>query len=166
MAKKKQTVTNAMRMLDKSKVDYRVIEYDAGGEIGENFGERIAALCGIPPEKSFKTLVARGKSECYTAVIPVNEELDLKKLAQLSGEKKVELVHVKEILALTGYIRGGVSPIGMKKKFKTFINDSITALDEAAVSGGVCGVTLFMKPESLIAVTDATTADIIKRGDE
>lgn len=155
-----------MRMLDKSKVDYRVIEYDAGGEIGENFGERIAALCGIPFEKSFKTLVARGKTECYTAVIPVNEELDLKKLAQLSGEKKVELVAVKEILALTGYIRGGVSPIGMKKKFRTFINDSITSLDEAAVSGGVCGISLMMKPESLIKETDATLADIIKRGEE
>lgn len=165
MAKKK-TVTNAMRMLDKSGIDYKVIEYDAGGEIGDNFGERIAALCGILPEKSFKTLVVRGKSECYTAVIPVNEELDLKKLAALTGEKKVEMVPVKEILALTGYIRGGVSPIGMKKKFQTFINESINSLDEAAVSGGMCGVTLIMKPESLIKMTAATAADIIKRGEE
>lgn len=166
MAKKKQTVTNAMRMLDKSRVEYKVIEYDAGGEIGENFGERIAALCGIPPERSFKTLVVGGKAEHYCAVIPVNEELDLKKLAALAGEKKLEMVHVKDIFALTGYIRGGVSPIGMKKKLKTFINDSITALDEAAVSGGVCGVSLMMKPESLIKETAATVADIIKGGEE
>ncbi len=163
MAKKKQTVTNAMRMLDKDGVAYKVIEYDTGGEVGDNFGERIAALCGIPPEKSFKTLVVRGKSELYCAVIPVAEELDLKKLAALTGEKKVELVHVREILALTGYIRGGVSPIGMKKKYKTYINDSINTLDEAAVSGGVCGVTLMMKPESLIKATDAAIADIIKQ---
>lgn len=162
MAKKKQTVTNAMRMLDKSGVEYRVIEYDAGGEVGENFGERIAELCKMPSEQAFKTLVVRGRSECYTAVIPVKEELDLKKLAVLTGEKKVELVHVKEILALTGYIRGGVSPIGMKKKFKTYINDSVSRLAEAAVSGGVCGVTLIMKPETLVKVTDAVVADIIK----
>lgn len=165
MAKKK-TVTNAMRMLDKSGIEYKVMEYDAGGEIGENFGERIAELCGIAPETSFKTLVVRGKTECYTAVIPVNEELDLKKLAAITGEKKVEMVHVKDILALTGYIRGGVSPIGMKKRFRTYINESITPLAEAAVSGGVCGITLIMKPESLIKMTDATVADIIKRGED
>lgn len=162
MAKKKQTVTNAMRMLDKAGIGYEAVEYDAGDEIGENFGERIAALCGIPPEKSFKTLVARGK-EIYVACIPVACELDLKKLAAAAGEKKIELIHVKELLNLTGYIRGGVSPIGMKKKYRTFIDKSVVVHDKVAVSGGVCGVTLLMPPDSLIRCVDAVVEDIVKQ---
>ena len=161
MAKKKQTVTNAMRMLDKIGIKYDTMEYDAGDEIGENFGERIAELCGIDPATSFKTLVIRGK-EIYVCCIPVKEELDLKKLAQTAGEKKVEMIHVKELLGLTGYIRGGVSPIGMKKRYKTFIHQSVLDLDKAAISGGVCGVTLVMSPSDLIRATEAETADIIK----
>lgn len=161
MAKKKPTITNAMRMLDKMGIKYDAIEYDAGDEIGENFGERIAELCGIDPDTSFKTLVVRGR-EIYVCCIPVKEELDLKKLAQTAGEKKVEMIHVKELLGLTGYIRGGVSPIGMKKKYKTFIHKSILGLDKAAISGGVCGVTLLMPPSDLIKAADAETADIIK----
>lgn len=161
MAKKKQTVTNAMRMLDKIGIKYDTLEYDAGDEIGENFGERIAELCGIDPATSFKTLVIRGK-EIYVCCIPVKEELDLKKLAQTAGEKKVEMIHVKELLGLTGYIRGGVSPIGMKKRYKTFIHQSVLDLDKAAISGGVCGVTLVMSPSDLIRATEAETADIIK----
>lgn len=161
MAKKKQTVTNAMRMLDKMGIKYDTIEYDAGDEIGENFGERIAELCAIDPATSFKTLVVRGK-DIYVCCIPVKEELDLKKLAKSSGEKKVEMIHVKELLGLTGYIRGGVSPIGMKKKYKTFIHESVLGLEKAAVSGGVCGVTLLMEPQDIIKATAAETADIIK----
>ncbi len=160
MAKKK-TMTNAMRILDKQGILYETLEYDTGGEIGEHFGERIAELCGIAPETSFKTLVVRGK-ELYVCCIPVNSELDLKKVAAETGEKKVEMIHVKELLGLTGYIRGGVSPIGMKKKYRTLINESVLTLEKVAISGGQCGITLLMRPKSLIAAADAETAEIVK----
>lgn len=162
MAKKKQTVTNAMRMLDKAHIAYEAVEYDAGDEVGENFGERIAELTGIPAEKSFKTLVLRGKNGIYVCCIPVACELDLKKLAEISGEKKVEMIHVRELLGLTGYIRGGVSPIGMKKKYRTFIHESALSYDKVAVSGGMCGITLLMKPQDLLGACDAEAKDIVK----
>lgn len=160
--KKKKQMTNAMRMLDKMRIAYEEIEYDAGGEVGENFGERIAELTGLSPEISFKTLVARTKSGIIVACIPVSAELDLKKLAAVAGEKKVELIHVRELLDLTGYIRGGVSPIGMKKKYPTYIHSSAAEYEKVAVSGGVCGVTLLMRPDDLVSVCGAKTADIIK----
>ncbi len=160
MAKKK-TVTNAMRMLDKQGIKYETLEYDAGGEIGENFGERIAELCSIPSETSFKTLVVRGK-ELYVCCIPVCCELDLKKAAAVTGEKRLEMIHVKELLGLTGYIRGGVSPIGMKKKYKTLIDQSVTLHERVAISGGLCGITLLMTPQSLIEAAEAKTAEITK----
>ncbi|MBQ7794158.1 MAG: Cys-tRNA(Pro) deacylase [Clostridia bacterium] len=162
MAKKKQTVTNAMRILDKQGIQYETIEYDAGGEVGEHFGERIAELCGIAPETSFKTLVVRGK-ELYVCCIPVCDELDLKKLASKTGEKKVEMIHVRELLGLTGYIRGGVSPIGMKKKYRTFIDQSVKMHEKVAVSGGVCGLTLIMTPDDMLKATDAEACDITKK---
>lgn len=162
MKKKKQQVTNAMRMLDKAGIAYEEIEYDAGGEIGENFGERIAELTGLDAELSFKTLVVRVKSGIIVACIPVAQELDLKKLASAAGEKKAELIHVRELPELTGYIRGGVSPIGMKKKYPTYIHESALLYEKLAVSGGICGVTLLMKPEDLIAVCGARTVDITK----
>ena len=114
MAKDKKNVTNAMRLLNASKIKYETVEYEAD-EVGEHFGEAIAEMTGIPPEKSFKTLVARGdKTGIMVSCIAVNHEVDLKKLAKVSGNKKVEMIHVKELLGLTGYIRGGVSPVGMK----------------------------------------------------
>ena len=111
---------------------------------------------------SFKTLVLRGdKTGIMVACIPVNCETDLKKLAKSSGDKKVEMIHVKELLALTGYIRGGVSPIGMKKKYPTFVNESAKSLEKIAVSGGKCGVTLIMTPDDLCTATDCVFADIV-----
>lgn len=162
MAKRKPLITNAMRMLRASKTEFEAVEYEAD-EVGENFGERIAELVGLPPEMSFKTLVARGdKTGVMVACIPVNHEVDLKKLAKASGDKKTELIHVKELLALTGYIRGGVSPIGMKKQYPTFVNASARELSKIAVSGGACGVTLIMTPESLKSATACRFVDIIK----
>lgn len=161
MAKKKN-ITNAMRMLDKGKIAYEAVEYDAGGEVGENFGEHIAELTGIPAEISFKTLVVRAKSEILVACIPVSAELDLKKLAAAAGEKKIEMIHVRELLGLTGYIRGGVSPIGMKKQYRTFIHESALSHEKIAVSGGICGITLLMKTGDVIGVCNAETADIIR----
>lgn len=160
MAKKKPIVTNAMRGLTAAKIPFEAIEYEAD-EVGENFGVKIAELTGIPCEKSFKTLVAKG-NEVIVVCVPVNEEVDLKKLAVASGNKKVELIHVKDLLALTGYIRGGVSPIGMKKKYATFIHETCLDYEKMAISGGICGVTLLLSPADLIKVTDAKPCDIIK----
>ena len=117
MAKKKSIVTNAMRILTKENIPFDVVEYDAP-EVTKDFGMLISSLTGIPPLQSFKTLVGKGDKTGYiTAVIPVCTEVDLKKLAKESGNKSVELVAVKDLPELTGYIRGGVSPIGMKKSF-------------------------------------------------
>lgn len=160
MAKKKTTVTNAMRILQAANIEFETVEYEAE-QVGENFGSYIAELTGIPHEQSFKTLVARG-NEIMTVCIPVDCEVDLKKLAKVSGSKKAELIHVKELLGLTGYIRGGVSPIGMKKKYVTYIHESCMNYDKVAVSAGVCGVTLLMSPEDLVKATDAVVCDLIK----
>lgn len=162
MAKKKQTITNAMRMLKAAGIPYEELEYEAD-EVGESFGEKIAELTGMPPEMSFKTLVIRGdKNGIAVACIPVKNEVDLKKLAKLTGDKKAEMIHVKELLGLTGYIRGGVSPIGMKKLYPTYVNISAESLEKIAVSGGVCGVTLILSPQDLQKATKCVFADIIK----
>lgn len=162
MAKKKNVVTNAMRILTAAKISFDAVEYEAD-EISKDFGLSIAALTGIEPQRSFKTLVGKGdKLGPVVAVIPVGEELDLKKLAKASGNKSVELLPVKDLLSLTGYVRGGVSPIGMKKKFPTFIHESCRDFEKVAVSGGVCGITLLVSPDDLIKSTDANVSDIIK----
>ena len=163
MAKKQKSVTtNAIRMITAAKLAHEIVEYDSDGEIGENFGEHTAEKTGIPKEQSFKTLVIRGeKNGIMVACIPCNHEVDLKKFARAAGEKKVEMIHVKELLGLTGYIRGSVSPIGMKKKYPTYL--SITALDfgEIVISGGMCGVAVKMSPEDIQKMTGCKFADII-----
>lgn len=162
MAKDKKHMTNARRMLDKAKIKYDTVEYETD-EVGENFGEKIAEITGIPVKKSFKTLVAKGdKSGVMVACVPVDGEVDLKKLAKASGNKKVEMIHVKELLGLTGYIRGGVSPIGMKKKYPTYISDTARKFETVAVSGGVCGLTLLLSPYDLKLITQCEFADILK----
>ena len=163
MAKKKPIVTNAMRHLQAGKVEFEAIEYECDGEIGQDFGMQIAEKTGIEPERSFKTLVARGdKTGVLVSCIPVNCEIDLKKLAQASGDKKIELIHVKELLGLTGYIRGGVTPIGMKKKYPTFIDESFLNFEKIAISAGICGCTLLLKPQDVIKECDAKTVSIRK----
>lgn len=161
MAKKKAIMTNAMRMLDKEKIAYKAVEYETDGEVCSHFGEKIAALTGIPPEQSFKTLVARGdKCGIVVCCIPVNREVDLKKLAAACGDKRMELIHVKELLGLTGYIRGGVSPIGMKKKYRTVIDSSCGDFGQIAVSAGICGCTLIIDTADVIKITNAETHNI------
>lgn len=163
MAKKKPVVTNAMRMLNAAKINYDLIEYEHEGEIGDHFGMEISEVTGIAPETAFKTLVARGDKQGIMVVcVPVNAEVDLKKLAKAAGDKRVELIHVKELLSLTGYVRGGVSPIGMKKKYPTYVNDTAQALEKVAVSGGICGVTLLMAPSDLQLVTECKFVDIVR----
>lgn len=159
----KKNTTNAMRMLSAAKISFEAVEYEADEEkLSDNtFGIHIAELTGIEPERSFKTLVGKGdKTGVVVFCIPVNCELDLKKAAKETGNKKVELIHVKELLGLTGYVRGGVSPIGMKKKYPTFIHKTVAEFEKAAVSGGVCGITLLLTPQDLLNVTGAKLADI------
>ena len=146
----KEIKTNAMRMLDRQKIPYRVLQYECDTFID---GLHTAAKTGAPVEQSFKTLVTRGKSgQFYVMVIPIAEELDLKEAARLAGEKSLEMIHVKEINSVTGYVRGGCSPIGMKKQFPTFIHESAEKYVEIYISGGRIGTTLCLSPTDLIKV--------------
>ncbi len=143
----KEIKTNAMRMLDRQKIPYRVLQYECGEFID---GLHTAEKTGAPVEQSFKTLVTRGKSgQFYVMVIPIAEELDLKQAARLAGEKSLEMIHVKEIQGVTGYVRGGCSPIGMKKQFPTFIHQSAENYSEIYISGGRIGTSLCLSPTDL-----------------
>ena len=162
MAKKKPVVTNAMRMLNAAKISYDLVEYEHEGEIGDHFGMEISEMTGIAPETAFKTLVARGEKQGIMVVcVPVNAEVDLKKLAKAAGDKRVEMIHVKELLGLTGYVRGGVSPIGMKKKYPTHFDETAQLWEEIAVSAGERGHQMIVPPEDLAKLTDAEFVDII-----
>lgn len=159
MAKDKGIKTNAMRILDKKKISYKVNYYECEEFID---GIHIADMLSQSYDMTFKTLVAVGKSmENYVFVLPIDKEVDLKKAAKAVGEKSVELLHVKDIKNVTGYIRGGCTPIGMKKQFRTVIHESILGFDEIIISGGALGVQLFISPEGLIGSIGADTADII-----
>lgn len=151
--------TNAMRMLSAAKISFEVLEY----EVDENdlSGIHIAEQVGFPPEKMFKTLVARGdKTGPLVFCIPVAEELDLKRAASLTGNKRIEMVPVKELLGLTGYIRGGCSPIGMKKKFPTWVDESCMQFAQITVSSGTRGAQLLLDREALLQFIQAKTADL------
>ena len=151
--------TNAMRILEQAGIPYRSQEYEFDEEhLG---GDHVVAQRGIDPDTCFKTLVARGeKKGIMVFCIPVNEELDLKKAAAAAKDKKIEMVHVKELLGLTGYIRGGCSPVGMKKKYPTYIDETCLLCGRIAVSGGQRGVQLVLEPEALIRYTDAVVCDV------
>lgn len=152
--------TNVMRILDQKKIKYSVHEYPHGDEAVD--GVTVAQLTGMPPEMIFKTLVTLGASRAaYVFVIPVAAELDLKKAAKAVGEKSISMLHVKELTPLTGYVRGGCSPIGMKKQLKTVYHDSIGALDTVCVSAGRIGAQIELAPDELIALTHGATADVI-----
>ena len=155
------TKTNVMRLLEAAGIPYRTAEY----EYDENnlSGLHAAEQVGIPAEQVFKTLVTRGdKTGILVFCIPVNMELDLKKAAAVSKNKRVEMTHMKELLALTGYIRGGCSPIGMKKKYPTFIDETCILFDEIAVSAGMRGEQVILAPQALMEFVEATEADITK----
>ena len=156
------TITNAMRLLKQANIPFDTSEYEV--DESDLSGVHAAEALGVDADCVFKTLVARGeKKGIFVFVIPVAEELDLKKCAAAAGEKKVEMIHVKELLGLTGYIRGGCSPIGMKKKYPTFIDEIATLFDRIYVSAGMRGQQLILNPEDLRAYTDATFADLTKR---
>lgn len=156
----RETKTNAMRLLDRQKIPYTVNLYEC-----ENFidGVHVADQLGQSYDSSFKTLVTVGKSGGhYVFVLPVDKELDLKKAAKTVAEKSVEMVHVKDILALTGYIRGGCTPLGMKKPFPTVIHESVLLHDQVIISGGRIGAQIVLSPDDLLRATGGKTADIIK----
>ncbi len=155
------TKTNAMRLLEQSHISYNTAEY----EYDENnlSGVHAAEAIGLPAEQVFKTLVTKGdKTGVLVFCIPVNMELDLKKAAAVSGNKKVEMTHMKDLLALTGYIRGGCSPIGMKKKYTTYIDETAILFDQIAVSAGIRGQQILIAPETLISFVGAREVDITK----
>lgn len=160
MSKKKSIITNAVRIVKAENIPFETIEYHAD-EVGENFGVKIAELTGIPCRQCFKTLVAKG-NEIVVLCVPVDKEVDLKKVAAYLKEKKIEMLATKELLSVTGYVRGGVSPIGMKKRYKTLIDKSCLDFEKITVSGGVCGLSLLMSPENLIKITGAMPEDIVK----
>ncbi len=148
-----------MRLLDAAGIEYTPMPY--AYDESDLSGMHIVSQIGLPPEQVFKTLVARGdKTGLVVFCIPVADELDLKKAAAVSRNKKVEMLHVKELLGLTGYIRGGCSPIGMKKKFPTFVDETCILFDRITVSAGCRGCQLLLPVEALTAFIDATVCDL------
>ncbi|SFR97658.1 Cys-tRNA(Pro) deacylase [Anaeromicropila populeti] len=151
--------TNALRILEKAKISFRTVEY----EVDENnlAGEEVARKAGMPLPQVFKTLVAKGERKGYCVFcIPVDKELDLKKAAAILGDKKVEMLPMKDLLSITGYIRGGCSPVGMKKKFPTFYDESAFAFDEISVSAGVRGCQVILNPKDLVSHTQGVLGNI------
>lgn len=160
MAKKEKIQkTNAARLLDRADVAYRLVPY----EVDENHLDAIhvADSLGEDINSVYKTLVLRAGKMLFVCVIPGNAEVDLKKAARLVNAKKAEMIHVKELLSLTGYIRGGCSPLGMKQKLPTFIQHDCMNLNEIYVSAGQRGLQLCLSPTNLIKAADALPADII-----
>ena len=153
--------TNAMRKLRAAKIPFEVREYEV--DESDLSGVHIAESLGISPDCMFKTLVARGDGGAiYVFCIPSASELDLKKCALLVGEKKIEMVHVKDLLSLTGYIRGGCSPIGMKKKFPTYFDATAADHEKITVSAGVRGAQMLLDRETLVAFVGGKLIDVAR----
>lgn len=163
MAKQKQEKTNAMRILDQKKISYTMRTYEEGeGPMGTSeYGLHVAQALGQDPTRVFKTLVARGASKAiYVYEIPVAENLDLKKAAKAVGEKSIDLLKVSEINGVTGYVRGGCTPIGMKKQFPTVFHRSVLDGETVCISGGKIGVQLEVAVTPLLNLLRADTAEI------
>jgi len=157
----KDNTTNAMRILRQAGIDFGTASYEV--DESDLSGVHAAAELGADVETVFKTLVAKGeKTGINVFVIPVAEELDLKKAASSCGDKKLEMVHVKDLISLTGYIRGGCSPVGMKKKYPTFIDETALLCDRIYVSAGQRGLQLIIAPEDLIDFTEALACDLTR----
>ena len=151
--------TNAMRQLDAAKIKYEVLEY----EVDENnlAGTHVADQIGLSYDIVFKTIVTKGDKTGYLVFcVPCDKEIDLKKAAAVTANKKLEPVHVKELLGLTGYIRGGCSPVGMKKKFPTYFHQSVTNEERITVSSGVRGAQLLLSSSELLSYLGAKVADV------
>jgi len=156
---KSKDKTNVMRILDGKKIAYESHSYEPDPTMS---GEQIAEILGENTEKVFKTLMTQGKSGAYYVfIVPVKEELDLKKAAKISGEKAISMIKQKELLPLTGYVHGGCSPIGMKKQFPTFIQEGASGFEKVFVSAGKVGYQIELSPADLKAVSGCKEADII-----
>ncbi len=157
---KKLTKTNAARLLDRAKIAYELVPYEVDeSDLG---AQHLADTLGEDVNCVFKTLVLHGdKTGHFVCVVPGNAEVDLKKAAKVSGNKKVDLIHMKDLLATTGYIRGGCSPVGMKKPFPTFFHSSCTGFDFIYVSAGMRGLQLKINPTALVGFVGGTVCDLI-----
>ena len=161
MSKQKINKTNAMRELDQAGIVYEYAEYDY--DESDLSGEHVAAELGVSEDEMFKTLVTRGDNNLLSVfVIPVAGTLDLKKAAVASGNKKVEMIHVKEINDLTGYLRGGCSPIGMKKSYPTYIDETAILFDKIYFSAGRRGLQIILDPNILVEFIGAELVDLTK----
>ena len=159
MAKNKEEKANVMRTLDQKKIPYTAFSYDPNGPID---GVSVAAETGLDAASVFKTLVTKGASGAYYVFdIPVAENLDLKKAAKAVGEKSIAMLPQKELLPLTGYIHGGCSPVGMKKQFPTVFHETANELALVAVSAGKIGHQVQVKPDDLLKLLRAKTADVV-----
>ena len=160
MAKKFKT--NALRMLDKAKIPYSIKEYEYDEEHLD--GRHVASQVDMDPNAIFKTLVLHDHhNEHLVCCVPVLEEIDLKKLAKLTGRKSVEMIHQKDLLSVTGYIRGGCSPVGMKKQFPTYIDESILKVDEVAFSAGKRGYQMIVNVQQILTYLNVEVGDIIRK---
>lgn len=155
------TITNVMRLLKQANIPFETGEYEV--DESDLSGVHAAQMLGVDPDCVFKTLVAKGeKKGIHIFCIPVAQELDLKKCAAAAGEKKIEMIHVKDLLGLTGYVRGGCSPIGMKKKYPTTIDETAILFDQIYVSAGMRGEQVILNPETLAEFIGANFADVTK----
>ena len=164
MAKHKEEKTNVMRVLDQRKIPYtaRFYEDGEGPEGTREYGVHVAQALGQDPRRGFKTLVAKGASGgIYVIEVPVAENLDLKKAARAVGEKSIQMLHVSEINAVTGYIRGGCSPVGMKKLYPTVFHETALDYDTIYISAGKIGAQVELAPQALLELLRGQTADII-----
>lgn len=159
MAKASNDKTNVMRLLEQKKISYTPHSYPhADGPVD---GVTVAGMIGVEPARVFKTLVARGASKAiYVFVIPVARELDLKKAAKSVGEKSIAMIHVSEITGLTGYVRGGCSPVGMKKRYRTVLDTQAQRVETLLVSAGKIGYQVELAPDALLALVGGTVADL------
>jgi Cys-tRNA(Pro)/Cys-tRNA(Cys) deacylase len=153
--------TNVMRILDNAGIAYTPKEYEA--DEGDHLGVKAAAALGMPCGRVFKTLVLKGAGGHFVCCVPVDRELDLKKAALAAGEKKIEMLPVRDLQKVTGYVRGGCSPVGMKKKFPVFVDRSALSFDEIAVNAGGRGLQVLLAPEGLRAAASASFADLTER---
>ena len=161
MAKNKIDKTNAMRILDRSKIPYEIMTYTV--DESDLSGEHAAAELGLDPKRVFKTLVLKGDKKGHlVAVIPVDGTLDLKALARVSGNKSVEMIHVKELFDLTGYIRGGCSPIGMKKLFPTYLDESCMVFETIVFSAGQRGMQIVAAPADLVRAVNGQVCALLQ----
>lgn len=159
MAKQKMTKTNAVRILEQQKIAYSLMEYTV--EDNQIDGVSVAKKVDHPVSHVFKTLIATaGTGKFFIFVIPVSQELNLKACAKVAGEKKIEMLHVKDLLSTTGYIRGGCSPVGMKKLYPTFVDESASELTYVVVSAGKIGMQVKLAPQDLIRVTKGKFANL------